>query len=67
MLIGRIYPLPIQMQLSEKPKILCCHFIVFVESTLHFERFEKKIKKNKHLSLSISEVIDSERHAYLYP
>ena len=65
MLIGRIYPLPIQMQLSEKPKILCCHFIVFVESTLHFERFEKKI--NKPLSLSISEVIDSERHAYLYP
>ena len=64
MLIGRIYSLPIQMQSSEKPKILCCHFIVFVESTLHFERFKKK---NKHLSLSISEVIDSERHAYLYP
>ena len=53
------------MQSFEKPKILCCHFIVFVESTLHFERFEKK--KNKPLSLSISEVIDSKIHAYLYP
>ena len=37
-------------------------FIVFLESALNFEHFEKK---SEPLSLSICEVIDSERHAYL--
>ena len=55
-------PLTIQMQLFEKPKIFCCIFIAFLESTLNFEHFEKKKNKNKNEppSLSISEVIDSE-------
>ena len=35
--------LPIQMQISEKPKILCYMFIVFLESALNFEHFEKKV------------------------
>ena len=37
-------------------------FIVFLESALNFEHFEKKTSL---LALSIYEVIDSERHAYL--
>ena len=36
-------------------------FIAFLESALNFEHFGKK----QPLSLSISEVIDSERHTYL--
>ena len=51
------------MQLSEELKILCSIFIAFLESTLSFNHFEKKKKKLR--SLSISEVIDSERRAYL--
>ena len=35
--------LPIQMQLSEKPKTFCCNFIAFVESTLNFEHLETKM------------------------
>ena len=52
-------PLTIQMQLSKKPKIFCCLFMAFLESTLNFKHFEK----NPH-SLSISEIIDSERRGY---
>ena len=36
-------PLPIQMELLEKPKTFSQFFIVFLESTLNFEHFEKKI------------------------
>ena len=36
-------PLPIQMQLSEKPKTFSWFFIAFLESTLTFEHFEQKI------------------------
>ena len=54
-------PLQIQMQLSEKPKIFCCIFIAFLESTLNFKHFEK----NRTHSSSISEVIDSKRCGYL--
>ena len=54
-------PLPIQMQLSKKAKIFCCIFISFLKSTLNFEHFEK----DGPASLSIPEVIDSERRAYL--
>ena len=53
------------MQLSKKAKIFCCIFISFLKSTLNFEHFEKKKKKKGPSSLSISEVIDSERRAYL--
>ena len=35
-------PLPVQMQLSEKPKTYFQFFIAFLESTLNFEHFEKK-------------------------
>ena len=45
------------MQLSKKLKVAGCFFIAFLESTLNFEHFEKK---EPH-SLSISEIIDSER------
>ena len=33
------------MQLSKKPKIFCCVFLAFLESTLNFEKkcFEKKM------------------------
>ena len=55
-------PLPIQTQLSEKPKSFFGIFIAFLESRLNFEDFEKK---NEPHSLSISEVIDCERRAYL--
>ena len=55
-------PLPIQMQLSEKPKTFSEFFIAFLESTLNFEHFEKKDEPHRS---SISEVIDPERHAYL--
>ena len=50
------------MQLPKKPKIFCCNFIVFLESTLNFEHFEKK---NEHHSLSISEICDSEKRGCL--
>ena len=55
------------MQLSEKLKIFCSIFIAFLESTLSSDHFgkKKKKKKNELPSLSISEVIDSERRAYL--
>ena len=36
-------PLPIEMQLSEKPKTFCRLFIAFLESTLNFEHFETKM------------------------
>ena len=36
-------PLPVQMQLSEKPKTYFQFSIAFLESTLNFEHFEKKI------------------------
>ena len=54
-------PLPIQMQLSKKPKTFCCNFIAFLESTLDFEH----CPKNEARSLCIPETIDSERRDYL--
>ena len=51
------------MQLSEKPKTFFEFFIAFLESKVNFEHFEKK--KNESHNLSISEVIDFERRAYL--
>ena len=36
-------PLPIQTQLSEKPKSFFGIFIAFLESRLNFEDFEKKM------------------------
>ena len=54
-------PLPVQVQLSKKPNTFCRFFIAFLESTCNFERFEK----NELHSLSISEIINSERRGYL--
>ena len=50
------------MELKKKPKIFCLIFIAFLESKLNFESLEKI---NQPHSLSISEVIDSERRADL--
>ena len=36
-------PLPIQMQLSKKPKNFCGVFFAFLESTLNFQCFEKRM------------------------
>ena len=54
--------LPIQRQLSKKLNTFSQFFIAFLECTLNLEHFEKK---NEPHSSSISEVIDSERRAYL--
>ena len=52
-------PLSIQLQLSEKIKTtFCSNFISFFESPLNFEHFEKKYGP---YSLSISQIIDSEK------
>ena len=50
------------MQVSKKPKTFCCNFIDFLESKLKFKHFEQKSEPH---SLSISEIIDSERRGYL--
>ena len=39
---GENLPLPVQLQLSKKPKTFCCNVIAFFEPTLNFEHFEKK-------------------------
>ena len=55
----------------KKPETFCCNFIVFFESKSNFEHFvtqktrTKKKKKKGSRSLSISELIDSERRRYL--
>ena len=36
-------PLPIQMQLSDKVKTVYGFFIAFLESTLNFEHFKKRL------------------------
>ena len=50
------------MQLSEKPKKISLIFIAFLESKINFKHLE--IWNQPH-SFDISEVIDSERLAYL--
>ena len=55
-------PLPIEIQLSEKPKTFCQFSIAFLESTSHFDHFETK---SEPYSLSISEVTYPERRAHL--
>ena len=59
---GENLPLPIRLQFSKKLKPFCRNFIAFLESTLNFEHFEKK---NESHSLSISEIVDSEKRSYL--
>ena len=52
--------LSIQMQWSKKVKTFCQFFITFLESTLNIEH---SINKNKPHSLSISEIINSEKRS----
>ena len=54
-------PLPIQMQVSGKPKNIFSIFIAFLEYSLNLNI---SLTTNPH-SLSISEVIDCETRAYL--
>ena len=54
-------PLPIQIQLSKKSKIFCCFFCIF-GICIKFAIFWNKNEPHRS---SISEVIDSERCAYL--
>ena len=55
-------PLPIQVKLSKKPLMFCDSFFQILQSTLNFECSEKKNEPHRS---SISEVIHSERCAYL--
>ena len=50
------------MHLSAKPNTFCWIFIPVLASKLNFQYFEKK---NEPHNLSISEVIDCEKCAYL--
>ena len=52
------------MKLSEKSQMFCGIFLLFLGSKLNLRCSEKK--KNPH-KLSISEVIETERCAYLKP
>ena len=54
--------LPIEIKLSEKPSTFCCIFFSIFRIYIKFAMF--CCKKNPHSS-SISEVIESERCAYL--
>ena len=54
--------LPIETYLSEKPSMFSCIVLPFLESKLNLRPSEKS---NSPHRLSISEVIESERCAYL--
>ena len=56
------FPQQIQMQLSQKPKTFSAFFIGFLKSKSNFQCFEKKDECH---SVSISQIIDSERGDYL--
>ena len=46
-------PLPIQMQLSKKPKIFCCAFYAFLGYKLNFQCFEEKVSPIGHVFLKL--------------
>ena len=54
--------LQIRMQSSEKLNNFCYIFTTFFESTLNFEFFERNYES---YNVSISEIIDSKKRAYL--
>ena len=56
------FPQQIEMQVFQKPKTFSRLSIAFLKSTSNFEYFEKKYESP---SLSISELIESERGGYL--
>ena len=56
------FPQPIQMQLSEKPKMFCQFLTAFLKFMQNFEHY---IKKDEPHSLIISEIFDSARFDYL--
>ena len=53
---------PIQMHRYDKPKTFSKIFVLFPEFTKNLEHFEKKIEPR---SLSILEIIKSEKRGYL--
>ena len=56
------FPHQLQTPISQKQKIFAGFSIAYLEYASHLEHFEKK---DQHLSLVISEIIDSERVGYL--
>ena len=52
----------VQTPLSQKQKIFCLFFIVFLKCAWNLEHFEKK---DQYPSLIISEFMDCERGGYL--
>ena len=52
----------LQTQICQKQKIFSGFFIAYPEYASNLEHFEKR---DEHLSLVISEIIDSERVGYL--
>ena len=56
------FPQQLQTPISQKQKTFSGFFISFLECASNLERFEKK---DEHLSLIITEIIDSEKVGYL--
>ena len=61
-------PLPIQIHLSEKPKIYCDYFIACLKVTVNFEHFSQNksliayvFLKFMYFLLCVSEIIDSKK------
>ena len=46
-------PLPIQIQLSKKPKTFCCFFIEFLECKLNVEHFEEQLNLIAYVFLKL--------------
>ena len=56
------FPQQLQTPISQKQKMFSGFFIAYLEFSSNLEHFEKK---DEHPSLVISEIIDSERVAFL--
>ena len=56
------FPQQLQTPISQKQKIFSGLFIAYLECASNLQHFEKK---DKHPSLVISEIFDSERVGYL--
>ena len=56
------FPQQLQTQISQKQKTFSGFFIAFLECASNLEHFEKK---DQHLSLIITKIIDSEIVGYL--
>ena len=56
------FPQELQTPMPQKQKMFSGFFLAYLECASNLEHFEKK---DEHPSLVISEIIDSERVAYL--